>query len=84
MPFRTSEDLGYDVPPLLLLHALIHRSAWNRNSANFAFPAFSEVRWPVATPNRHKNLSTVKKYVISRTLLGPPAKSQLRDASYSG
>src|SRR5215212_571043 len=24
--------------------ALIHRSAWNRNSANFAFWAFSEVR----------------------------------------
>jgi hypothetical protein len=35
---------------LLLLHlsvfllALIHRNAWNRNSANFAFWGFSEVR----------------------------------------
>ena len=29
--------------PTLLL-ALIHRSAWNKNSANFAFWAFSEVR----------------------------------------
>jgi hypothetical protein len=29
--------------PALLL-ALIHRSAWNKNSANFAFWAFSEVR----------------------------------------
>src|SRR5215208_5786834 len=27
-----------------LLRALIHRSAWNRNSANFAFWGFSEVR----------------------------------------
>src|SRR5215203_4558821 len=27
-----------------LLFALIHRSAWNRNSANFAFWGFSEVR----------------------------------------
>src|SRR5918995_5114191 len=27
-----------------LLYALIHRSAWNRNSANFAFWGFSEVR----------------------------------------
>jgi hypothetical protein len=28
--------VGYDVPPLLLLlHALIHRSAWNRNSPKF-------------------------------------------------
>jgi hypothetical protein len=44
VPFRTSEDLGYDVPPLLLLLALIHRSAWNRNSANFAFWGFCEVR----------------------------------------
>ncbi len=26
-----------------LLHALIHRSAWNRNSANFAFTEFYEV-----------------------------------------
>jgi hypothetical protein len=33
--FRTSEDVGYDVPPLLLLLALIHRSAWNRNSRKF-------------------------------------------------
>ena len=27
-----------------LLPALIHRSAWNKNSANFAFWLFSEVR----------------------------------------
>src|SRR5215207_1407688 len=27
-----------------LLSALIHRSAWNRNSANFAITEFSEVR----------------------------------------
>jgi hypothetical protein len=27
------------------LLALIHRSAWNRNSANFAFWGFSEVRF---------------------------------------
>jgi hypothetical protein len=26
-----------------LLHALIHRSAWKRNSANFAITEFSEV-----------------------------------------
>jgi hypothetical protein len=42
---RTREDLGYDVPPLLLLLALIHRSAWNRISANFAITEFYEVRW---------------------------------------
>ena len=36
MPFRASEDLGYDAPPLLVLLALIHRSAWNKNSAKFA------------------------------------------------
>jgi len=28
----------------LLTEALIHRSAWNRNSANFAFTEFYEVR----------------------------------------
>src|SRR5215218_39601 len=27
--------------------SLIHRSAWNRNSANFAFWAFSEVQLPL-------------------------------------
>src|SRR5215204_1773077 len=32
VPFRASEDLGYDAPPLL---ALIHRSAWNSNSRKF-------------------------------------------------
>jgi hypothetical protein len=36
VPFRTREYLGYDVPPLLLLHALIHLSAWNKNSRKFA------------------------------------------------
>jgi hypothetical protein len=30
--------------PSLLLHSLIHRSAWNTNSANFAFWGFCEVR----------------------------------------
>ena len=40
----TSEDVGYDVPPILLLLALIHPSAWNRLSANFAFTQFYVVR----------------------------------------
>ena len=44
MPFRASEDLGYDAPPLLVLRALIHRSAWKWNSPNFALPEFYEVR----------------------------------------
>jgi hypothetical protein len=42
--FRTSEDVGYDVPLLLLLLALIHRSAWNRNSATFAELRYGELR----------------------------------------
>jgi hypothetical protein len=46
VPFRASEDLGYDAPPLLVLLALIHRSAWKWNSQklNFRFTEFSEVR----------------------------------------
>jgi len=32
--------------PSLLPYSLIHRSAWNRNSANFAYPEFSEVHIP--------------------------------------
>jgi fatty acid desaturase len=43
VPFRASEDLGYDAPPLLVLLALIHRSARKMNSANFVFTEFSEV-----------------------------------------
>jgi hypothetical protein len=43
VPFGASERLGYDARPLLVLRALIHWSAWNRNSANFAFWGFSEV-----------------------------------------
>ena len=35
---------GRGVAAPALLHALIHPSAWNRYSANFAFWAFSEVR----------------------------------------
>jgi hypothetical protein len=30
-----------------LLFVSIHRSAWNRNSANFAFWGFSEVGFPL-------------------------------------
>jgi hypothetical protein len=44
---RTREDLGYDVPPLLLLLALIHRSAWKKYSRKFAVaisPARTGVR----------------------------------------
>ena len=44
MPFGASERLGYDARPFLVLRALIHWSAWNRYSANFAFWAFCEVR----------------------------------------
>jgi hypothetical protein len=40
------------LPPL----ALIHPSAWNRNSANFAFWGFSEVRqWFNADPSSTGN-----------------------------
>jgi hypothetical protein len=35
VPFRAREDLGYDARPLLVLRALIHRSAWNKNSPKF-------------------------------------------------
>jgi hypothetical protein len=30
--------------PPALLHALIHRTSWNKNSANFVMTEFSEVR----------------------------------------
>jgi len=36
--------------PSLLLHSLIHPSAWNRNSANFAVTEFSEVRLCASGP----------------------------------
>src|SRR5919112_1040193 len=36
----------------------IHRSAWKANSANFAFTAFSEVRYPQATPSNGKDSSS--------------------------
>jgi hypothetical protein len=35
---------GWGVAASALLHAPIHRSAWNRNSANFALPEFRELR----------------------------------------
>jgi hypothetical protein len=31
-------------------YAAIHRSAWKKNSVNFAFTEFYEVRYPQATP----------------------------------
>src|SRR5829696_3888162 len=38
-----------------LLFALIHRSAWNWNSANFAFWGFSDLRYALATPSNSKD-----------------------------
>src|SRR5919107_1584459 len=43
-------------PGRLLGATLIHLSAWKRNSANFAFTAFSEVRW--AAPGEYDVLVT--------------------------
>jgi hypothetical protein len=37
------------VAALALLYALIHPSAWNRNSAKFAFWGFCEVRSPLGS-----------------------------------
>jgi hypothetical protein len=50
--------VGRDVPALLL--ALIHPSAWNRNSANFAITEFSEVR------TRYLRVSSFRCGVIRR------------------
>src|SRR5215211_4612638 len=39
------------------VHSPIHRSAWNRNSANFAITEFSEVRpqeWHLLSGGRHR------------------------------
>src|SRR5215216_6923768 len=41
---RGSASQGRGIVAPALLFALMHRSAWNRNSANFAFWGFSEVR----------------------------------------
>ena len=40
---KSTKDRGYDAPAFLLV-ALIHRSAWKRNSANFAMTEFSEIQ----------------------------------------
>jgi hypothetical protein len=46
MPQSTAyqHEEGRGLTASTLLFALIHRSAWNRYSANFAFTAFYEVR----------------------------------------
>jgi hypothetical protein len=63
--------------------ALIHRSAWNRNSANFAFTEFSEVRNSLATPSNSKNHSfgggsipTTRVWCIHYVLRGRHVKVQ--------
>jgi hypothetical protein len=45
-----------------LLFALIHRSAWNKNSANFVFWGFSEVRFKRILRTSHERGS--KKFDV--------------------
>ena len=42
-PWKANTDVSSRMWGWTLLYALIHRSAWNRNSANFAITGFSEV-----------------------------------------
>src|SRR5215216_1341892 len=49
----------------LLTEALIHRSAWNKNSANFAFWKFSEVGFPLYGVLRSSHSKNSANFVIT-------------------
>jgi hypothetical protein len=83
--FSTGQGRGCYYAPALP-YALIHRSAWNRNSANFAFIEFYEVRglgilgsWPRI--HREFIATDYSELIVASKLgLGKPGREEVRNA----